>query len=198
MTAHHNFQRAICDRFAGPILNAASKEDPAHLGDRFGATNLDIVTQDAFTKAILPNVCKNFVCGNVYDLADIFGPKHFGLIVLGEFLEHCVPGAALRALQACRVVLKDDGRVCVTFPLDERAPDLQHAKDLLFTVIEGETGHDIVSFHQTCWRDEMLVTLCLHAGFVIEERTEVHYGFVGDKSPQGWGLVLRKTEDDDG
>lgn len=198
----HEYQRSACEFYctgAGPdrlpILNAACKEDPAKIGHHFNAVNLDIWDFDEQTKKKLPEVVKNFVQGDVLDMQ--FEDGHFGVVVLGEFLEHCTIPAARRALFECRRVLADEGYLALTFPLDDRAPEAQHGKHLLKIIVEGETGHDITVWHQTVWEDEMLEGLLDDTGpWKVIQRRPLGYGFIrGRRDPQGWGITLQKVSD---
>jgi len=194
MTAHR-FQRDACQSATNegkvPILNAASKEDPAKLGEKFNAVNLDIWDFDEQTKTPLKHI-PNFVQGDVLKLDEIYPEPTFGLVVLGEFIEHCVPPVAKLALAQCRKVMKDDGWLCLTFPLDNRSPEKQHAKRLLKVIVPGETGHDITVWHQTVWEEPMLMEMLNDVGFEIKHRTAMSYGFVNNRKPNGWGLLLTK------
>jgi len=184
----------MCSKYENlrPILNVACKEDPAKLGKSFGATNLDIETFCTQTKTNLPQKVPNFINGNVLEMSSIFTPGFYKLIVVGEFIEHCVVHCAVQALTECHKVLSDDGLLVLTFPLDDRPPEQQHAADQLRVIVPGETGTDITVWHQTVWTDEMLGGLFLRTGFREIERQTLSYGFVGPKDPQGWGIILEK------
>lgn len=189
----HGFQKQQCARAkeigAVPILNAACKEDPAHLGRDFNAVNLDITDFDPHTDVKLTDL-RNFVQGNLLEASSIFGAGQFGMVVLGEFLEHCVYDAARQVLRELHKVLRDDGFIATTFPLDDRPKGKQHAEKHLIVTVPGETGHDITVWHQTVWSDEMLVTLFAETSFKEVSRTPLRYGFGSDGG--GWGLVLEK------
>lgn len=191
MGANYTFQRNVCglavETKQTPILNAACKEDPAKLGKDFNAINFDLMDYDAHTKTKLKDL-RNFVQGDILDAAEIFEAEFFGCIVLGEFIEHCVPSAALKALQELARVLKPDGFLALTFPLDGRPKERQHAKHHLKVYLEGESGHDITVWHQTVWTDEMLSKLFEEAGLKETRREELHYGFCEG----GWGITLEK------
>lgn len=191
----HQYQSDACHNAteAGllPILNAACKEDPGRLGHKWNATNLDIWDFDEQTKTPLKQI-PNFVQGDVLKLGELFEPKSWGLVVLGEFLEHCVPAAAEAALKQIHTVLKDDGWLCLTFPLDSRPAHVQHGKHLLKVIVEGETGHDITVWHQTVWEEEMLEALLRDTGFKVKHKTALTYSFVRGRDPAGWGMLLTK------
>ncbi len=192
MNAAHRWQRKGCEDAPKPILNAACKEDPAHLGGDYGAINLDIWTFDEQTKIPLSQI-PNFQQGDVLDMK-AFEDGHFGTIVLGEFLEHCVPAVAKVALLECKRVLKDDGRFVITFPLDGRPAKAQHAEKLLKVIVEGETGHDITVWHQTVWEEDMILPLFEECGFEVVSRESIPYGFISPKrDPEGWGYILKKA-----
>jgi SAM-dependent methyltransferase len=193
----HAYQQKVCEeaKQAGkmPILNAACKEDPAHLGERFGAINLDIADYDPATRVKLTEI-PNFVQGSALELSTLFEEGQFGCVVLGEFIEHCVFSAAKTALLEIRKVLRDDGWLLLTFPLDGRPPSQQHGAELIFTVVEGETGKDITYYHQTVWGDDDLERLFSETGWKIHHRTPMDYGFVRHPKPHGWGITLVKEE----
>jgi len=191
MNAAHRWQRAGCEKAAAPILNAACKEDPAKLGRDYNAINLDIWTFDEQTNKQLSEI-PNFVNGNVMDMH--WDDGFFGTIVLGEFIEHCVPQAAEDALIECKRVLDDDGKLIITFPLDGRPKEVQHAARLLKVIVEGKTGHDITVWHQTVWEDNMINEMLERVGLKIVQRDPIGYGWVLPKrDPEGWGLVLKKV-----
>jgi ubiquinone/menaquinone biosynthesis C-methylase UbiE len=175
----------------GPILNAASKEDPGQIGAKTGAINLDICTFDEQTKTELKSI-PNFVHGSVLDMSELYEDGHFRTVILGEFIEHAVYGAALQAMKECYRVLSDDGVLCLTFPLDDRPAEAQHAKHLLKVWVEGETGKDVVVWHQHVWEDDELKKLFEESGFVEIHRQQLGYGFVKGRKPEGWGVLLAK------
>lgn len=189
----HTYQREMVqDRVGlGPILNAACKEDPANLS-QFGVTNLDICTHCEMIHRDLRKL-PNFVLGSVLDMSKHFEEGQFKTIVLGEFLEHVVEPVGYTALHQCRGVLHDDGQLVLTFPLDDRPPEAQHAKRHLKVWVAGETGHDVTVWHQLVWTDAMLEKLFAETGFTEISRTELHYGFIKRK-PAGWGVLLAKTQ----
>lgn len=191
MNSAHRWQREACKGAAQPILNAACKEDPAKLGGDYGAINMDIWTFDEQTKKPLSQI-PNFVQGDVLNMH--WEDGHFGTIILGEFLEHCVPAAAEAALAECKRCLKDDGVLAVTFPLDGRPAKAQHAEHLLKVIVKGETGHDITVWHQTVWEEEMLLPMFERLGLEITKREPISYGFIAPKrDPEGWGILLKKA-----
>ena len=162
------------------ILNAACKEDPAFLGRTYGATNLDIQEYDPQTSTDLTRII-NYVHGSVLDMP--FEAGEFDAIVLGEFLEHCTEEAAYTSFKECHRVLKDKGLLILTFPLDDRPPEEQHAARLLYEHAPG-----ITSWHQTVWTDTMLEALMEPFTFVEVTREELRYGNL----MKGWGMVLAK------
>lgn len=190
---HHQFQLEIVkDRVGlGPILNAASKEDPANLS-QYGVTNFDISTHCEMLRQDL-RLLPNFVLGSVLEMSKHFKEGKFKTVILGEYLEHCVFSAAVTSLVESRKVLADDGMLTLTFPLDGRPPEVQHAKEFLKIWVEGDTGHDITVAHQTVWEDAMLETLFSETGWSEISRTELSYGFVKDRTPNGWGILLEKA-----
>lgn len=186
---HHQYQIESCRVGELPILNAACKEDPAHLGQLFNATNLDITNFCMQTKTNLNNI-PNFIQGDALDLP--FENESYNTVVLGEFIEHCIPAAAVKAFEEAWRVLTPQGLLIVTFPLDHRPPHAQHAKDQLVVTVAGETGTDITVWHQTVWTDEMLESLFVATGpWIVEEKKELDYGFIRNV-PNGWGFRLRK------
>lgn len=189
MTQAHQYQLKACKDSPRPLLNAACKEDPAGLGVNYDATNLDIWTKCQHTNRDLTKL-PNFVQGDVCNMT-MFEDKHFGTVCLGEFIEHCKVPAAERALKECHRVLKDDGLLVLTFPLDHRPPEKQHAARHLVTYLTGDSGSDITVAHQTIWSQEMLEDLFKVTGFTEISRTELIYGFITNK-PNGWGIQLEK------
>lgn len=189
MFTAHQYQSIKCSQAQKPILNAASKEDPAYLGQQYGAINLDISTVDPPTGLDLHTV-PNFIEGNVLQMT-MFEDKKFSTVVLGEFLEHCVFDTAVEALLEIKRVLKDNGLLIITFPLDDRPPEAQHAKRFLYTVWPGKTGHDITTFHQTVWEEDSLNKLLSQTGWKLLEKEELFYSFLS-KKPNGFGLILEK------
>jgi ubiquinone/menaquinone biosynthesis C-methylase UbiE len=129
----------------------------------------------------------NFVQGDVMDMD--YEDGHFGTVVLGEFLEHCTFEAAEKSLRECVRVLKDDGKIVVTFPRDSRPPEQQHSKDKLVNWAEG-----ITSWHQTVWEDAMLEELFTKVGLVEESRTHLRL-FCGHPH---LGMILRKSNGEPG
>lgn len=184
----HIYQRKMCEVVgAKPFLNGAAKEDPAKLGTLYDAVNLDVNDYDPQERISLYQI-PNFVCGSLLNIP--FGDSTFGTVVLGEILEHCPPASADRIMQEVKRVLRDDGRVVVTVPLDSRPPEVQHEPHLLITWEGG-----ITSWHQTVWTDDKFTDLLERNGFeeIPEFRETLHYGFCS-----GTGAVLRKKSDADG
>jgi SAM-dependent methyltransferase len=176
----HLYQRAKVEHFGGLVLNIACKEDPACLGEDFGAINCDLHDFDPQEKLSLYEV-KNFVVGDALDLP--FGDASFDTLVLGEFLEHCPFEAARTSLLECKRVMIPSGRIIVTVPLDGRPPEQQHAPHLLST-----WKHGITSWHQTVWVDDLFEKLVgsVSLSEVSEHRQELNYGFC-----RGFGTVLQ-------
>lgn len=191
MMQAHVYQRTVCATARRPILNAACKEDPAGLGVKYDATNLDITDYCHFTNMDLTKL-RNYIQGDVLNLRATFDAQFFPTIVLGEFLEHCVPAAAKQALLSIREVLLDDGVLVVTYPLDDRPKEVQHAQHMLVATVEGDTGHDITTYHQTVWDAESFNVLLEETGWVIEQKQPLHYGFLPGKDPGGYGMMLKK------
>lgn len=163
-----------------PILCGASKEDPSKLGETFGAVcldNNDYDPQERFSLYDLPT----FVQGSLLDIP--FEDKYFAIVVLGEILEHCPWNAALQIMRETRRVLKDNGRVVLTIPLDDRPPEVQHEQMIIW---EG----GITNYHQTVWEPLLWSMLLAQSEFVElqEHRQELNYGFC-----KGFGAVLRKA-----
>jgi len=189
----HQYQKAMVqDRVElGPVLNAASKEDPANLS-QFGVTNFDINTHCAMLNRDLRTL-PNFVLGSVLEMSAHFKEGQFKTIVLGEYIEHCVPAVVKKSLLECKKVLSDDGMLILTFPLDARPPKSQHAERHLKVWLEGETGHDITVWHQTVWEDDMLEELFSETGWTVVKKDPVSYAFIKGRNPQGWGILLEKA-----
>lgn len=182
MSHHYTFQRNACEVSERPILNIASKEDPAGLGASYGAINLDLLDYDPHTQRDLTTI-PNFVKGSALDLP--FKDEEFPTCVLGEFLEHCTVEAGTKAVQEAWRVLRPKGKLILTFPLDSRPKDQQHAQQFLVTWDPA----GITAWHQTVWEDPMLDNLFSENGFVVEIKTALDYGWA-----KGWGILLRKNE----
>jgi len=183
----HLYQRKMVQQVnLSPVLNGACKENPAKLALNAGDVNLDVNDYDPQERMSLYQV-PNFVCGSLLNIP--FANSSFGTVVLGEVLEHCPPAAADRIMQETRRVLRDDGRVVVTIPLDPRPPEVQHEPHLLITWEGG-----ITSWHQTVWDDAKFAELLERNGFqeIPEFRETLFYGFCS-----GTGAVLRKRSDAD-
>lgn len=163
-----------------PVLNGACKENCAKLAMREGDVNLDINAWDPQERFSLYDI-PNFVCGSLLEIP--FEAKHFGIAVLGEILEHCPWDSAMKIMQETRRVLKDDGRVIVSVPLDSRPPEGQHEQ-----MITWEGG--ITNYHQTVWSPPEWNLLLSQTELVEipEHRQEINYGFC-----EGFGAVLRKA-----
>lgn len=185
----YDYQRKICAEYGGRnIINIASKEDPGKLS-QYGCINVDLLDFDKHTGSDLTKL-PNFVHGDALNLP--WKEPKFQLAVLGEFIEHCVRPCALRALsEAARVVLPG-GYICVTYPLDPRAPGHQHAADKLDVWVAGETGHDITSWHQTVWESGWFDQMVQWCGLIEVHREQLEYSFVNHTPPQGYGVLLRK------
>lgn len=183
----HPFQRQWCERLESPILNVGSKEDPAKLGEKFNATNLDLLDFDEFTGTDLKKL-RNFVHGSVLDVLTLFPDRQFKTVVLGEFLEHCTVGFGQEVVDVLHALLPVGGHLVVTFPLDDRPPEVQHGKDKLKILCGDKDDPKSTTWHQTVWTDELLATL--FADWTQVHRETLHYGFCGNG---GLGLVYRKA-----
>lgn len=178
---HHQYQRHMCQLLGGDILNVACKEDPAHLGTDFGAVNCDVNDYDPQEQLSLYDV-PNFQVGDACELP--FDNESFDVVVAGEFLEHCPKDAALKALSEFSRVLNKNGHIVVTYPLDARPPEHQHAPHLLVT-----WKHGITSWHQSVWTDELLEPLLqeLRLEELGVHRRDLDYSFC-----KGFGKTFRK------
>jgi len=150
MLARVRYQRRWCAG-AKRILNVAAHDDPAHLAVDFGAVNLDILD--------MPGI------DVVADIRtwDTTGVEPFDLIVVGDLLEHCMPGAQSEVLIACAALLAECGRICITCPEDPRA----------LTVNADAPGiagqEDISSHHQTYVTQHDLFALLDWLGLVVAD-----------------------------
>ncbi len=179
----HEFQREACEKAPTPILNAACKEDPARLGIDFDAVNLDICEYDPHTKVDMRKL-PNFKKGSVLQLP--FEDGHFGSVVLGEFLEHCKPEPAMKAMEECARVLRFGGQFILTWPQDPRPPEGQHPDELLIEWCPG-----ITSYHQHVWPADEIQANLEKLGFEIDTVQEIPYGPVLDYC-DGVGMVATK------
>lgn len=181
----HQYQRQMVEQFSQPpVLNGACKECPSGIALADGDVNMDIQDFDPQEQLSLYDV-PNFVQGSLLNIP--FPDKHFGTVVLGEFLEHCPFDSALLAMRETHRVLKSDGIVIVTIPLDPRPKEVQHPPHQL---IEWEGG--ITSWHITVWHDDLWTKLLGLSRFVElkDLRVQFNYGFC-----LGFGAVLKKCRD---
>lgn len=187
-TQEHTWQRMTVARLAQqgytPILNIASKEDPAGLAD-FGATNLDIQTFDPSQGIDLVRSVPNFVHGDACNLP--FPDKSYRMTVHGEFLEHCEFDRAVQALTSAKRVLADDGVMVLSFPLDPRPLSVQHDPPVYTEFVKG-----CWAGHVTVWTEELREKLYVEVGLVEAERHYLNY-ILGGIPLGGRGLVLRKA-----
>lgn len=187
------FQRIATRGAKSPILNAASGSDPYGLAE-FGAVNLDLHDRSEFSGG-MEAAAKNFVKGSVLDIP--FPDKHFATVVLGEFLEHCKPDVALRALLECKRVLCDDGVIIVTVPLDARPEEEQVWYGRMMTpdapTHDQEYDDGITGRHQTYWSLIPLERLLFDAGLEDSKpRALLVYFFT--TPVVGWGMHLKKRD----
>lgn len=165
-----------------PILNAASGQDPVELW-KLGAINLDILDSGA------PNYTK----GTIFDLP--FEEGSIGTVVCSEFLEHCKMESAIHAMSECRRVLRKEGHLILTIPLDGRPVKEQAVLDIMAkkdsqSSMTGQSEEVFTGHHQTWWGNEMLDDLCDKAGMVEVHRRPLCYpmtSYIG-----GWGLIWEK------
>ncbi len=180
----HQYQKLKTEHFESlglrPVLNGGCKENPSGIACKTGDVNLDQQDFDPQEKISLYDVT-NFVQGSLLDIP--FDDKHFGIVVLGEILEHAPISTAEMILKESREVLQDDGVVIVTVPLDSRPPEVQHEQ-----MITWDGG--ITNFHQTVWNPKLWKNLLELSGFeeIPEHHQELEYGFC-----KGFGAVLRKV-----
>jgi len=172
------FQRSSVSKYGGVILNVACKEDPAKLGQDFGAINCDVNDYDPQERISLYDV-PNFQIGDACALP--FDDKSFDTLVMGEFLEHCPVEAAKQALSEAFRVLRSFGKLILTIPYDSRPPEVQHIPELLVT-----WKHGITSWHQTVWTDDLFLPLLSGAGFSQLHSEPINYGFCN-----GVGKILQ-------
>lgn len=188
-TNEHRFQREKVQELHAqgfqPIINIASKEDPACLAD-FGAINVDITSEDASTGTVMVRDVPNFQQGDATNLV-AFKDGQFGLAVLGEFLEHCYFNKAVEALSEAKRVIRDDGRILLTFPRDPRPAEAQHNPPVTIEYTPGCWSH-----HVTVWKDDMLVELFKTVGLREVYRKHTHY-VLGGICLSGLGLILEKA-----
>lgn len=177
----HQYQREMVAKFSkSPVLNGACKEDPSNLGRDFNATNMDVNDYDPQERLSLYQI-PNFVRGSLLNIP--FPDRHFGTVVLGEILEHCPRPSAIKILSEAKRVVKSDGVIVVTYPLDPRPANVQHEPHLLITWEGG-----ITSWHQSVWDSKSFEDLLNEVGLeqVPDLRVELQYGFC-----TGIGTVLR-------
>lgn len=190
-TQEHRWQRNTVQRLVSegftPVLNVACKEDPACLAD-FGATNLDIQVGDPSQGITsLADVVPNFVNGDATKLSEYFQAGSFGLVMMGEMLEHLLLFRAIQVLSEVRKVLKDDGRLALSFPLDPRPFEAQHNPPVYTEFIPG-----CFASHITVWKDDLLAQLYAETGFREVHRDKLTY-ILGGIVLGGRGLILEKA-----
>lgn len=188
-TQEHRFQRAKVQELVAqgfsPVLNVASKEDPACLAD-FGATNMDICLRDESLGVDLTKEVRNFVHGNAASMP--FPDKSYKLLVYGEILEHCKPEAAAQLMREAHRVCADDGRIVMSFPLDNRPSEAQHRPPVHIEFAPG-----FWSDHVTVWTDEKFDALIASVGFEVVSRIRTSY-CLGGIPLSGRGVVLKKVQ----
>jgi SAM-dependent methyltransferase len=183
------YQREMAALAPQPMLNCGCKEDPAKLGRDFGATNLDIQDYDPQTRTNLYTV-PNFVCGSVLTLTEVFPKQYFGSVVLGDVLEHATFDLARRALDQCKAVLRPDGWLIITMPMDRRPKEMNHAPEHL---VEYPGG--FVSWH-LYWPEEQIEKLLEDSGFVCDflRRKKLRYPGLDWQTPCfGLGIVANPS-----
>jgi len=185
----HVFQQNCCSQAQGKILNCASKEDPAKLGEKFGAINLDLLDYDEFTGTHLKHI-RNFVQGDVMEIETIFPDHDFQTVLLGEFVEHCSVEYAKRAVNTIHRFLPVGGTLVLTFPLDDRPPASQHGKDKLKVLVGTSEAPDFTTWHWQVWDDDKLAELLPEDKWAVKTKQALHYGFT---KHGGWGITLEKV-----
>ncbi len=185
----HTFQQNACSTLPGPYLNLACKEDPAHLGEKHDAINLDLLAVDEFTGTVLKNI-RNFVQGDVCEIETIFPDHKFQTAILGEFLEHVSTSYGHKVLDTIHRFLPAGGNLVLTFPLDDRPAKGQHGADKLKVLVGTKESPDFTTWHSHRWTDEELDELLSPDKWTIKHKEVLHYGFTKNG---GWGLVLEKN-----
>lgn len=165
-----------------PLANFGSKEDPADLGRLVGATNIDVETYDHQIGYDLTTV-RNFVNASVFDLP--FDDDHFASGVLGDLLEHCYFEPAVKMFKELRRVIRPGGPLMLTFPLDPRPPEQQHADPKCLYELE-EPG--TFTYHVKVWDTFELNRLFNETGWDCTGSVELQYG---NLCP-GWAIYLRR------
>jgi 2-polyprenyl-3-methyl-5-hydroxy-6-metoxy-1,4-benzoquinol methylase len=185
----HNFQVRMCERFGKPVLNVACQDDPAFLGEKFDAINLDRLQDDIHLEDMnYARDLKNFHNLDARQMPADWADR-FATTVLGEFLEHVTEEYALEIVSACVRATKPGGVMVFTFPHDHRKPEEQHDKDKLYEAVPGYT-----TYHRTIWTDEMLERLFKAAGLKEILRGELTYLLDRTGKPmRGLGLVARRV-----
>lgn len=178
----HAFQVRMCERYGKPVINVACQEDPAFLGEKFDAVNVDMIEKDLHLEDVDYNSSlKNFVKADARSLP--YENGSFKTVVLGEFLEHVTEDYARSVLAECARV--SSGVIVLTFPFDDRTPEEQHEPEKLYEPVPGYT-----TYHRTIWSDEMLASLFKKCGLVEVFRASLNYYFT--KPLNGLGIVLKK------
>ena len=105
----------------GTILNVGCADDPADFKKK-GAVNLDLRAADP----IFNKPTKADIIADVRDLP--LNGDRYKTVILGDILEHFDPEEVPGILKKCAQCLEPDGRIIITVPDDQRAPDEQHSK----------------------------------------------------------------------
>lgn len=177
----HAFQSEWCHILGGPILNACCQADPAFLGEKYGAVNVDSDDREIDTQTIYKDEVKNFIQCDVRALP--FADHSFRTSVLGETIEHCTTDYAYDALkEICRVT---SDYIIITYPYDDRPKEEQHKPEHLVEYAPGCT-----SWHQTLWTRETLEQLFKSLKLRVIAQRDLTYYFT--KTVPGIGMVLRK------
>ena len=177
----HAFQSEWCFHLGGPILNLCSQADPAHLGEKYGATNLDICDREIDKNTIYRDEVKNFIQGDARKTP--FKDGEFKVVVLGETIEHCTERYAYDLMRECVRVSRE--YIILTYPYDPRPKEEQQKEEHLIEYAPG-----CVSWHQTLWDREMLLKMFNSFELRVLVTRDIFYYFT--KVIPGVGFVLKK------
>lgn len=177
----HSFQSEWCFHLGGPILNACSQADSAHLGEKYNVTNVDVCDLEIDSGNVYKDVCKNFIKCDVRHMP--FKDEEFKTTVLGETIEHCTVPYAYELMKEVVRVTKD--YIIITYPYDNRPKEEQHAPEHLIEYAPGS-----VSWHQTLWSREMLYDMFNFYELRVMAVRDLVYHFT--RPIPGLGIVLKK------
>lgn len=164
-----DYQRKIVRETEGAVLNVGCNTDPAWLKGLFGdrVTNHDFVSYDEWLQLDLP-------VDMVFDVTEDWPVSSgtFGLIVMGDIIEHLAEDGAVFALREARRV---GNKLCVTVPNDTRLGPGWNSDGSRRP--ESEWVEAPGSYHVQTVTEEKLSKWLAETGWEVTDWREVPYGF---------------------